>query len=347
MPISLTGSLNLSGSNTLIGTKTITGSVFISGSKTIIGTTSITGSLLVTGSLNTVGTITATTLVVQTITSSISSITGSTNFGSLSSNTHVFTGSMYVTGALAVGSGSFPQTFAVKISGSAYNGANVWFQDGSPTDGISFGGNGANSYKTLNTYGGALYLNQSTQNGLVVGGITAIGTTSTSSEANLFLGAQGTTEGGQLVLQKGTSQVSASHLDNYQNQFRVMSGTDISSSAVRFAVDMTNGNTTVYGALGLPNVSIRTNTISSIGTSFTTIGSSQTYANLFWVRWNDSGGTTDYALVGAIWYPGQANVIASTNNGGHGVTFQMSGNNLQMKCASGTVGPVIIYQIGD
>jgi hypothetical protein len=106
MPISLTGSLNLSGSNTLIGTKTITGSVFISGSKTIIGTTSITGSLLVTGSLNTVGTITATTLVVQTITSSISSITGSTNFGSLSSDTHKFTGSLNVTGAFYVTTGS-------------------------------------------------------------------------------------------------------------------------------------------------------------------------------------------------------------------------------------------------
>jgi hypothetical protein len=82
--------------------------VFISGSKTIIGTTSITGSLLVTGSLNTVGTITATTLVVQTITSSISSITGSTNFGSLSSNTHTFTGSIN-----ASGSGNFSGSLTV------------------------------------------------------------------------------------------------------------------------------------------------------------------------------------------------------------------------------------------
>jgi hypothetical protein len=99
MPISLTGSLNLSGSNTLIGTKTITGSVFISGSKTIIGTNTITGSMLISGSLTAVGTITATTLVVQTITSSISSITGSTNFGSLSTNTHVFTGSINASGS--------------------------------------------------------------------------------------------------------------------------------------------------------------------------------------------------------------------------------------------------------
>lgn len=67
---------------------------------------SLSGSLNLSGSLTTTGTITATTLVVQTITSSISSITGSTNFGSLSSNNHTFTGSMYVTGALYVTSGS-------------------------------------------------------------------------------------------------------------------------------------------------------------------------------------------------------------------------------------------------
>ena len=67
---------------------------------------SLSGSLNLSGSLTTTGTITATTLVVQTITSSISSITGSTNFGSLSSNTHTFTGSLNVTGALYVATGS-------------------------------------------------------------------------------------------------------------------------------------------------------------------------------------------------------------------------------------------------
>jgi hypothetical protein len=50
--------------------------------------------------------IVAQTLVVQTITSSISSITGSTKWGSLSSDTHQFTGSLYVTGALYVPTGS-------------------------------------------------------------------------------------------------------------------------------------------------------------------------------------------------------------------------------------------------
>jgi hypothetical protein len=52
--------------------------------------------------------IVAQTLVVQTITSSISSITGSTNFGSLVSNTHTFTGSLLVSGS---------QTYALEVSG--------------------------------------------------------------------------------------------------------------------------------------------------------------------------------------------------------------------------------------
>jgi hypothetical protein len=70
------------------------------------GNVVVTGSLTTSGSLTTTGTITAQTLVVQTITSSISSITGSTNFGTLSSNTHTFTGSLNVTGALYVPTGS-------------------------------------------------------------------------------------------------------------------------------------------------------------------------------------------------------------------------------------------------
>jgi len=48
------------------------------------------------------GTLTAQTLVVQTITSSVDFVTGSTRFGSLLANTHVFTGSVSITGSLAV-----------------------------------------------------------------------------------------------------------------------------------------------------------------------------------------------------------------------------------------------------
>jgi hypothetical protein len=48
------------------------------------------------------GTLTAQTLVVQTITSSVDFVTGSTRFGSILGNTHLFTGSVSMTGSLAV-----------------------------------------------------------------------------------------------------------------------------------------------------------------------------------------------------------------------------------------------------
>lgn len=47
-------------------------------------------------------TLTAQTLVVQTVTSSIEFVTGSTRFGSLLTNTHQFTGSVSITGSLSV-----------------------------------------------------------------------------------------------------------------------------------------------------------------------------------------------------------------------------------------------------
>jgi hypothetical protein len=60
----------------------------------------MSGSLNMSGSLTVGGTITAQTLIVQTITSSIDFVTGSTRFGSQLSNTHQFTGSVSITGSL-------------------------------------------------------------------------------------------------------------------------------------------------------------------------------------------------------------------------------------------------------
>jgi hypothetical protein len=83
----------------IIDSPIVSGSLLLTGSLTHIGDAAHTGSFNLSGSLSTTGTITATTLVVQTITSSISSITGSTKFGSLSTNTHQFTGSVNITGS--------------------------------------------------------------------------------------------------------------------------------------------------------------------------------------------------------------------------------------------------------
>jgi hypothetical protein len=71
-----------------------------------LNNSTITGSLNVSGNITTPGTITAQTLVVQTVTSSVSWITGSTKFGSTTANTHQFTGSILQSGSLATFAGN-------------------------------------------------------------------------------------------------------------------------------------------------------------------------------------------------------------------------------------------------
>jgi hypothetical protein len=96
----------------------------------------VSGSLAVTGSLTTTGTITSQTLVVQTITSSVSYLTGSTQYGSVLTNTHQFTGSVGITGSNAallninngvlyvsasgnVGIGNTSPAYALDVTGTA------------------------------------------------------------------------------------------------------------------------------------------------------------------------------------------------------------------------------------
>jgi len=117
----ITGSLSVSGSVNISGSITIAGGGTISGTASI-ATTALTASFVENAQtasyvLNAVSssfaltassadnllvrnTLTAQTLVVQTITSSVDFVTGSTRFGSsLSTSTHQFTGSIYITGS--------------------------------------------------------------------------------------------------------------------------------------------------------------------------------------------------------------------------------------------------------
>ena len=69
------------------------------GSNTFLGNQTVSGSFTVSGSVTATGTITAQTLVVQTITSSVEYSSGSNVFGNNTSNTQVFTGSMFISGS--------------------------------------------------------------------------------------------------------------------------------------------------------------------------------------------------------------------------------------------------------
>ena len=146
---------------------------------------SLSGSLNLSGSLTTTGTITATTLVVQTITSSISSITGSTNFGSLSSNTHTFTGSLNVTGSAATFTGNIGLgTISPNIGGYSANSRLLTIQgvngsygileltsnsanaDGSAIGRLDFGSDGqAANYKAISSIASFLSGSTSTKFG--------------------------------------------------------------------------------------------------------------------------------------------------------------------------------------
>jgi len=106
----------------------------------VTGSLTVTGSVNVSGSITTNSTITATTLVVQTITSSISAITGSTQFGSLLTNTHVFSGSvtmnpggLFVSGSGLIGIGTTSPTdtigYGKALDIQSSTGAAVYLRD--------------------------------------------------------------------------------------------------------------------------------------------------------------------------------------------------------------------------
>jgi hypothetical protein len=95
---------------------------------------------------------------------------------------------------------------------------------------------------------------------LTVGNITS--TPSNENSLNIYPPpAGGTGEGGQMLLAApGGAYTSASMIDNYQNQLRILKGTnDGGSTAGYFAMDLDNGNSQFLGAVtasaysGLPN----------------------------------------------------------------------------------------------
>jgi hypothetical protein len=94
------------------------------------------------------GTLTAQTINVQTITSSIDYVTGSAKFGSLSTNTHQFTGSVLMSGSLGIGTNS--PSAQLHIYGKA---GNIF------TDGLKITrSEQANQYLVLNYEGGIINL---------------------------------------------------------------------------------------------------------------------------------------------------------------------------------------------
>jgi hypothetical protein len=167
-------------------------------------------------------------------------------------------------------------------------------------------------------------------------GDVGIGTTSTSTEANLFLGAKGAQEGGQMVLQKGTSCTCATHLDNYQNSFRIMSGTNTGSTTVNMSIDHTNGAATFVSSVIASQFLTVSGTVSNPFNVWTTIftvptGTVARY-ELIAVSQGNSGTYTSQATIVA-----NNDYVAVRNyTDGGALAIQASGYDVQVKNGSGS-----------
>ena len=81
-------------------------------------------------------------------------------------------------------------------------------------------------------------------------GPVGVGTTTPSTEGNLSLAAKTTVEGGHLILEKGTSNTEATHIDNAADSFRIMGGTNASSGSVDFSINHINQKAYFPGYVG-------------------------------------------------------------------------------------------------
>jgi hypothetical protein len=192
----ISGSLTVSGSTNIIGTTgntlltsnadtlVFTGSLYTSGSIISTGSLSInggiTGSLLGTASYaaqaltasnaNTAssadnftvrGTLTAQTINVQTITSSVDFVTGSSINGSLLTNNHQFTGSVDITGSLAVNGRNYindSSSFASRITTNSSSFAS--FSGSYVSESSSFASRIATNSSSFSTFSGS-YVSES------------------------------------------------------------------------------------------------------------------------------------------------------------------------------------------
>ena len=120
-------------SPTISGSLTVTGNILTSGSITLSGSIASASYALSASNAQTAsfanaftvaGNLTAQTLVVQTITSSVDFVTGSTRFGSISANTHVFTGSIFTSGSVGIGTSSPTKALEI-LSNTSQDGIKI------------------------------------------------------------------------------------------------------------------------------------------------------------------------------------------------------------------------------
>ena len=278
-------------------------------------------------SLTVRGTLTAQTLVVQTITSSVSTITGSTSFGSIVGNTHQFTGSVSINPSLYVAnflqSGSYPLSIAAFTE--AYNP-------------------GSNSYKSSYVPAGTA-VQLSSQISTFTGSsafLFDINAYSQSAATNVYFGAvAGTTGNGPANFVIGRRIAVSTWNESLRIDTSGNVGIGTSSPGSRLTVRGTDSNSMLY--LGISGSSANGE---AVGITF----GSATYDKARIVAYNENSGNAAGYLT--LWTGGSPTTtditermrITSTGNVGIGTTGPNT--RLQILGSSLTAGDQSTYALG-
>ena len=327
----------------------ITGSLFGTSSFAISASNAATASSADNFTVR--GTLTAQTIVVQTITSSVSFMTGSTRFGSLLTDTHTFTGSVNITGSLTVtgssnlggatfsgGSGTFTNdtsvirnagtsTFNVGDGSTSNNGtiriiknatsnsANLFFRSGS-TDVTRLWLNASNNFEIANQIGSSIFATFFTNT-------TNVGI-NTSTDAGYRLDVNGTA--------------------------RVQSGLTVTGSLITTGSNTLIGNTSLTGSLNISGsevitgymqlMPVSTNIDNSVSASYVYVSGS---TNDLYFTQNGSGysNTTRLRWIESNLYTGllSGGVLSSTPGS---TTFNLSSGSgiiVQLNASTGSSDP--------
>lgn len=233
------------------------------------GQIAMTGSVSITGSLTVSGSSTFTNIGPAVFTGSVSSLNGFTGSlqGTASWATNARTASFLSAGTynitaqnannVYISTNSTPGTYTIPVytaggedsnnsiasSNASYDQTNGHFTMTVLSSSLFGTASWATNART------ASFVNTLNQNVIITGGL-AIGTSSLGSTENaLVVGlppAGGVGEGGQILLQaSGGLYTTASMIDNYQNKFRILRGTNASSDAFKFQVDMHTGQVSI------------------------------------------------------------------------------------------------------
>jgi len=213
-----------------------------------------------TGSFNEVnvtGRITAQTLVVQTITSSVDFVTGSTRFGSILSNTHVFSGSvtmnpggLFVSSSGIVGIGTTTPAYTLDVvSSTSGNLGRFFYTDGTYNPRLQITGDstGITFYESFSTGANSIKFSIAGSSTLTLkGNNVGIGTTNpTGSATSNLLHVNGT----EAVLRVGP------HYPGAERDFieLIAQGTDtkVTSPNERFWIENTSGSIVISGTGGV------------------------------------------------------------------------------------------------